>query len=943
MLNAKNIHRLKALALLFCLIVPASSYAAGRQLLHGHRPEAVNHATRIGRLESSKSLHLSLGLPLRNPDQLNSLLRDLYDPASPRYRRFLSPDAFNSAFAPTPADYDAVKAFVQSQGLTVIKTSPDRRMLEVAGSAASVERAFQVTLHEYRHPTEDRTFFAPDAEPSVDTGMPVADIWGLSDYPKPRPLLRKGSPHAATPAATPNAGTGPSGTYRGYDFRNAYLPDATNLTGTGQVLALFQVDGFYTNDIATYASQAGLPAVPLETVLLDGFSGTPVDVNGNGEVSLDIEMAISMAPGLSRIIVYEGNPAAFYPTHILSRIATDNRARQVSSSWSWSGGPSATLDSYFQQMAAQGQSYFQASGDSDAYLFGAMDNTSATTTPVDNPYVTSVGGTTLTTGPGASWLSETVWNWGGGVGSSGGISSYYTIPSWQQGIDMSASQGSTLYRNIPDVAMIADKVYVCYNNGSTGTFGGTSCAAPLWAGFCALINQQAAAANMPPVGFLNPALYAIGKASGSPSAFHDTVTGNNTSSTSPANYYAVNGYDLCTGWGSPNGMGLISALLPYLSLKSATYSDTAGGNGNGFPDPGETLEETVAWINNSAHTATNLSATLVTGTPGVTIVKGESIYPDIPALALATNMTPLSYRLSKSIQAGTLLAFTNLMSSGSTIITGTFSRIVGAPSGPFLYAVTNLSGTRIPANSTLYVTNSINMAGNPNLQSITAGVRLDFSRDSALVIALQHPDGSEILLAGNRGGTGANFGQGTPPATMDYTVFDDFASTAIGSGTAPFVGTYRPDGTLSNLSGKPLNGVWRLRLTTSQRKSGTFYSWNVVLPTRHATLLFNHPPVAGTQEIALASEGMTNLVLHASDPDGDPLTLNVATLPAHGSLSNFDTNSGAVTYSADAGFSGTDDFTFVASDGWTSSLPASVTIRVTAAPAPSKGMILIIK
>ena len=213
---------------------------------------------------------------------------------------------------------------------------------------------------------------------------------------------------------------------------------------------------------------------------------------------------------------------------------------------------------------------FDASGDSDAFPPGAVDDPFTFNAPSDDPYITQVGGTTLTTsGPGGSWVSETVWNWGvefglDGVGSSGGISSYYPIATtapWQLDISMAANHGSTIFRNLPDVAMTGDNVYVIADSGFAfpGT-GGTSCAAPLWAGFTALVNQEAAAANNPPVGFLNPALYAIGKGPNYASTFHDITTGNNTWSGSPANFYAVSGYDLCAGWGTPAGQSLIDAL-----------------------------------------------------------------------------------------------------------------------------------------------------------------------------------------------------------------------------------------------------------------------------------------------------------------------------------------------------------------------------------------------
>ena len=153
-----------------------------------------------------------------------------------------------------------------------------------------------------------------------------------------------------------------------------------------------------------------------------------------------------------------------------------------------------------------------------------------------------------------------MWNWGYD-GSGGGISTTYPIPSWQQGISMAANQGSTTMRNIPDVALTADNVYLIANNGQSGSIGGTSAAAPLWAGFIALVNQQAAASGRPPVGFLNPALYALGQQAAYTLGLHDITTGNNRSDQSPSQFDAVAGYDLCTGWGTPNGSNLVKALV----------------------------------------------------------------------------------------------------------------------------------------------------------------------------------------------------------------------------------------------------------------------------------------------------------------------------------------------------------------------------------------------
>ena len=562
--------------------------------LSGHVPAAVAQISATGTLPSTNHLNLAIGLPLRDEQGLSNFLAQVGDPASPNYRQYLAPAQFTEKFGPTEADYAAVVHYAETNGLIVTATHGNRLLLDVNGSAADIERAFHIKLNTYRHPTEKRDFFAPDTEPTVEVSLPVADISGLNNYVLPHPkCLRIDS----TPSldAAPKSGSGAGGTYLGNDFRAAYLPGVT-LTGSGQIVGLLEFDGFYASDISTYEKAAGLPAVPLQTVLLDGYNGVPTTGadSGNGEVSLDIEMAAAMAPGLSKIISFEAGPNGLQ-NDILNAMAASNQVKQFSCSWGWGGGPSATTDNIFKQMAAQGQSFFVASGDSDAYTAGStsangVDNPSLANAPSSCPYITVVGGTTLSTvGPGGSWSSETAWNWGltsgSYVGTSGGVSSYYSIPGWQTGISMTANGGSTAYRNIPDVAMSADNVYVVYGNGTSGTFGGTSCATPLWAALAALMNQQSAAAGRPAIGFINPALYSIGKGPGYGSSFHDIATGNNTSGSSPNNFYAVAGYDLCTGWGTPAGQSLITAIAgaaDSLEISPSTGFTAEGAVGGPF-------------------------------------------------------------------------------------------------------------------------------------------------------------------------------------------------------------------------------------------------------------------------------------------------------------------------------------------------------------------------
>jgi hypothetical protein len=529
--------------------------AAGQKVLSGQVPAVVARSTALNNLDGSTRLNLAIGLPLRNQDALARLLQQIYDPASTNYHRYLTPDQFTKMFGPTKDDYQNVINFARTNGLTVTTTYSNRMLLDVNGAVSDVQRAFHVTLRVYQHPTESRTFYAPDTEPVVDASLPILHVQGMDNYILPHSMLHKVPASEVEPAS----GSGPGGGYMGQDFRNAYVPGST-LNGSGQMVGLLQFDGYSESDITTYEGLAGLTNVPLQNVLLDGFNGSP-GVN-NDEVCLDIETSISMAPALAGVVVFEAGPNG-YPDDILSSMVSHPEIKQFSASWGY--GIDATTEQLYQQLAAQGQTFLNASGDGDAWVgsipFGSCEDSN----------ITIVGGTTLTmSGNGAAYASEKAWNWGnvgdygwnpdGYAGTSGGISTDVGIPGWQQGIGMTANNGSTTMRNVPDVALTADNVFVVSSGGSQGRFGGTSCASPLWAGFMALINQQAAANGNPSVGFLAPAVYAIANTAGYTNGFHDVTAGDNTWDQSPTNFLAVSGYDLCTGLGTPNGINLINDL-----------------------------------------------------------------------------------------------------------------------------------------------------------------------------------------------------------------------------------------------------------------------------------------------------------------------------------------------------------------------------------------------
>jgi len=551
----------------FALVGLLSASAGPLQTLSGHVPSEAKSLRAVRNLDSTNQMRLAIGLPLRRQDELRQLLTSLYNPASPGFRHFLQPADFASRFGPTPGDYQAVLAFAASNHLAVTAQHSNRLLVDVLGSVEDIEKTFHLRLKVYEHPTENREFFAPDTEPQFDSPVPLLHIGGLDNYALPRHMSQPvNSAPASGAAQAALTGSGPSGYYAGSDFRAAYAPGVTN-TGTGQSVGVLEFAGYFASDIRQYETTFSLPNVPLNNVLSDGDMTYYNDTGA--EAPLDIEMVIAMAPGISQVIVYAG----FSCDDILSSIATANVAKQISSSWTYSINPETLV--LFQQLATQGQSYFNAAGDSDA-------DATTVSTPTDAPYVICVGGTFLTTGgPDGAWQGETVWNRGNGVGTGGGISLTYPIPAWQQGLSMTANQGSTTLRNIPDVAMAADDIWVLFNNGSGGGYGGTSCSAPLWAGFMALVNQQAAANGQPTAGYINPAIYAIGQSADYSSDFHDITVGNNASSSSPNLYNAVAGYDLCTGWGTPGGSNLINALSappPTLSFAETLTNTTVNSS-----------------------------------------------------------------------------------------------------------------------------------------------------------------------------------------------------------------------------------------------------------------------------------------------------------------------------------------------------------------------------
>jgi len=543
-----GIMRLQWLSAALCagvLLFAAPAQAEQHLTLTAHVPPAVANGQTplVGELPGAEPMSLAISLPLRNEAELDDLLQQIYDPQSPNYRQYLSVQEFTQRFGPAQDDHDAVVRFAEGHGLTVTETFANRLVVDVEGPVANIEKAFHVHVGVYRHPTENRTFYAPDREPTLDLEVPVLHISGLDNFtlPHAKNIKSSGAPDAAGKAT----GSGPNGEFIGSDMRAAYYGSGP-LTGAGQSVGLFEFGGYEIGDVQNYFQTLNQPLnVPVVGVSLNGVPlACPPSKCDDSEQVLDIEMSISMAPGLSQVVVYVGSKDA----SIFNQMAVDNTSKQLSCSWGWTDNES-TLDPIFKEFAVQGQSLFVATGD------GGSRTPADSVWPADDPWVTAVGGTDLTTnGAGGPWQSETGWRYSAGMPSKNNI----PIPGYQKlpGVINATNLGSTTLRNIPDVAAEANtNQYSCWDGSCSSGNGGTSYAAPQWAGFTAMVNQQAVANGLTTVGFLNPAIYRLNLTSSYDSNFHDITSGSN------GMYSAVTGYDLVTGWGSFIGPNLIDTLI----------------------------------------------------------------------------------------------------------------------------------------------------------------------------------------------------------------------------------------------------------------------------------------------------------------------------------------------------------------------------------------------
>jgi subtilase family serine protease len=685
------------------------------------RDAVVNgQAQLVGQLPATQTLPFDIVLPLRDRAGLQNFVQEVRDPASPSYRQFLTPQEFTARFGPSQEDWDALVAFAKASGFDIISGTRDARDLRLTGTVANIERAFHVTMGVYRDLTEDRTFFAVDREPTVDLPFQIWHITGLDNDSKPHPMYVKKSDYAKAHGLDPEkvvthatTGSGPSASFLGSDMRAAYY-GGTALTGTGQNIALFEFLGTDLADLTTYYKNVGQTKPYTPTLIsTGGYSTSCTESSGcdDTEQTLDMTQAMGMAPGSTMLYMYVcGNASTISDTACISAMVTTTDAplsKQIGCSWGWTPADPSTLDPYFEQMASQGQNFFAASGDSSAW------SSSNEAWPADDANIVSVGGTDLTTSSAAGpWKSETAW-----ADSGGGISpDSIPIPSWQKlaGVITSGNKGSTTLRNGPDVSANANfTFYVCADQTTctANEYGGTSFAAPMWAGYLALANQQAAA-NGETIGFIDPIIYPAALTSSYGTYFHDIT------SVSCGTYSGITGYDLCTGWGSPNTTGIIN-LLAGSATPSFTLSDsptslsvTQGSSG--------TSTITVHDVNGFTGSVTLAASGLPSG---VTAAFGTNPTTGTSVLTLTASATATTGTATVTITgtSGSLTATTTLALTVNSSATPAFS-VSASPT-----SVTVTQGASGTSTITVTSTGGFNSATTLSASGLPSGVTATFS------------------------------------------------------------------------------------------------------------------------------------------------------------------------------------------------------------------------
>jgi hypothetical protein len=568
---------------------PLGGGSVGAIMRIGRAPVVPAGATARGGLPRSSVIDATVALRPRDPAALAAYAQAVSTPGSSAYHHYLSVAQFAQRFAPSGAQVARVRAALQAQGLHTGALGANGLSLGIIASAGTMSTAFATSFERYQVPG-GRTAFANTEAPALSASVSglVEGIVGLDTLQVPRPAglakAPRARPHAGAAAGQDTIAPGEgqpctagasSGGYTAGQISSAYgLSDlyAAGDGGSGTTVAVFELEPYSASDIATYQACYGT-STPITNITVDGGPGTGA---GQGEAALDIEDLIGLVPNTS-ILVYEGKNTGGSAYDTYQAIITQNRAKVVSTSWGLcepqEGSSAAGAENdLFLEAATQGQTIFAASGDHGVKdcVSGTHSTSVAVDDPASQPYVTGVGGTSLTAvGPPPT---ETVWNstWNTGSGTAsgaggGGVSSFWGLPTYQSGFAIAQSSVTcivprgTSCREVPDVSADSDinTGYSIFYNRHWSIFAGTSAAAPTWAALAALADASVACSGKT-VGFANPALYQAARTSYA-TYFNDVTSGNNSFG-GLSGFSAAGGYDMASGLGSPKGGAVAAAM-----------------------------------------------------------------------------------------------------------------------------------------------------------------------------------------------------------------------------------------------------------------------------------------------------------------------------------------------------------------------------------------------
>lgn len=611
----------------------------------GPSPRPVPGSVRVGALPPTAVLSLDVFLRPRDPATLERFATAVSTPGSPDFGHYLGPGEFGPRFGATPQTIAAVTKALRSAGLSPGPVSANDLSIPVRADAGTVARGLHTGFEVYRlHGGRDA--YANTSGPQLPSTVAgsVAAIVGLNDVAQRRPRLLPAtspspltSPPAACPAATGVMPSHPGDAYlridqlaTAYNATPLYSAGPAGYFGQGTTVAIYELEANIPSDIAPYETCFGIGA-PVSYTRIDG-GPAPLNVNkGDGlETELDIENVIGTAPQ-TRVNVYQGPNTNTGAIDVYQAMINDDRAQVISTSWGLCETQAATPDTsgltgestLFQQAATQGQTVFAAAGDSGSEdctdpVTGNTVATKAVDDPASQPFVAGAGGTRLTVNGSNQRTAETVWNDGPSSSMSargaggGGSSNEWAMPSWQyttlndRGWLPASADGTTTCpmplntatntycREVPDVTADADPVsgYVVFYHGQWTHVGGTSGAAPLWAGLTALADSCAQVQSRQPIGLLGPKVYGLADSTTSyPQVFTDITSGNNDyvdPTTHTLGYVAGTGFDRASGLGAPiagGGTGvddrLCSGATTDLAPTTRAVSPLSGGTAGG--------------------------------------------------------------------------------------------------------------------------------------------------------------------------------------------------------------------------------------------------------------------------------------------------------------------------------------------------------------------------